>query len=258
LSSPLEIRHYERTTWDGWRPAHGVRLEIQPDGLRIAETQQHDWHLIRLEDEAFLYRCIRLRGTVVQIGTAPTWFYIHHFGSLDITEIDFQTGAFRAGERVGVNVQHSATKRSIDFCVEYLSCHSTISVRFSKNGSKVYQGTEDSAFLIRSLTLEVLDGSRTLAELPADQRLVLVDVGGQQGLQLKWMLRAREISPVLFEPIPLEARRLQNTVGRIPGAKIVQRGLSNRSRGEALHLTRSSGCSSILAPNEKLFAALQY
>ena len=155
-----------------------------------------------------------------------------------------------------VDVRTLTDGRLIEVSVKYLSCHPTISVGFSNEGKKIYSGQVENAFLIHSLTVEVIDAAQEMSTVPNEERVVLVDVGGQEGLQPNWMLRAREITPVIFEPIPAEAAKLRAVTGRIPGAKILEYGLSNRIGQETLNLTVASGCSSILMPNDRF--ARQY
>lgn len=84
-----------------------------------------------------------------------------------------------------------------------------------------------------------------------DNLLRFIDVGGAGGIQPKWYAHADQIFPVLFEPNPAEAGKLQNALrDRFPHALVLEKALSHVSGARNLNITRHWGCASFLKPNE--------
>ena len=81
------------------------------------------------------------------------------------------------------------------------------------------------------------------------ERIVLIDVGASGGLQPCWARHPQRISPVLFEPNSAKAAELRRSLDDIPGALVIERGLSSRSGSYTLHLGRYWGCTSLLEPD---------
>lgn len=77
-------------------------------------------------------------------------------------------------------------------------------------------------------------------------RLVVVDVGAAAGLQNKWAAHADRILPVLFEPNPAEAAKIRDTLRDIPGALVIESGLSSRAGRHELTIGTWYGCTSML------------
>ncbi|RUW41678.1 MAG: FkbM family methyltransferase [Mesorhizobium sp.] len=69
------------------------------------------------------------------------------------------------------------------------------------------------------------------------------------------MLRAEEITPVVFEPLASEAMAIRQTLSRIPGAQVVEKALANTSGPQKLFVTAGSFCSSLREPD---FEILQH
>ncbi|GAN55654.1 FkbM family methyltransferase [Tanticharoenia sakaeratensis] len=88
----------------------------------------------------------------------------------------------------------------------------------------------------------------------ADERIVVVDIGASGGLQKKWARQPGNIRPVLFEPNPAEADRLRGSMSHIPGALVVERGLSYRAGEFELTLGRHAGCTSLLKADPDVLA----
>lgn len=85
------------------------------------------------------------------------------------------------------------------------------------------------------------------ATVDVDQsRLVVVDVGAAEGLQPKWAAHPHAILPVLFEPNPEEAAKVRNSLRDIPGALVIESGLSYRAGAQTLTIGRWYGCTSLL------------
>lgn len=88
-------------------------------------------------------------------------------------------------------------------------------------------------------------------------RIVLVDVGASGGLQACWAQRADHILPVLFEPNPVEAETLRRILGNIPGAQVIERGLSAAPGTYTLHLGSYFGCTSLLPADPEVLRGYQ-
>lgn len=83
--------------------------------------------------------------------------------------------------------------------------------------------------------------------MPIDhERLVVVDVGAAEGLQAMWRPHTDRIRPVLFEPNPVEAIKIRDSLRDIPGSLVIESGLSYRAGEHTLTIGRWYGCSSML------------
>ncbi len=88
----------------------------------------------------------------------------------------------------------------------------------------------------------------------ADHRIVIVDVGASGGLQEKWVKQPGLIRPVLFEPNATEAEQLRGSLSHIPGALVIERGLSSRAGEFELTIGRHYGCTSLLKADPDMLA----
>ncbi len=80
--------------------------------------------------------------------------------------------------------------------------------------------------------------------------LRLVDVGGAGGVQPKWRAHAGQIFPILFEPNPVEAAKLRDSLkDTYNHALVLETGLSNVIGPQDLNITRYWGCTSLRQPN---------
>lgn len=80
-------------------------------------------------------------------------------------------------------------------------------------------------------------------------KLVLVDVGAEGGLQEKWQHLAFDLHPIFVEPSPASAAALRSGW---PCSTVLEVGLLDRPCVRTLNITRLSGCSSLLEPNTEL------
>jgi FkbM family methyltransferase len=80
-------------------------------------------------------------------------------------------------------------------------------------------------------------------------KIVLVDVGASKGVQRKWLPYRRSITPVLFEPNPVEAEALRATLKGFSTAYIIDRGLSDETGPKTLHIAEYFGCTSMMDAN---------
>lgn len=237
-----------------WRVAHDLHIEWRGDELIVSDTPALSYHLLRLHDDRCLYRMVRLRCVLRGLPGATTNFYVHHYGDIDVAEISFDGTIVRHGtcRRIEVDRLPDGGLR-VEF--EFLNCHPTLTIGCAKDGRRVYAGDGAEQFALREITVETTDATAELSAYPPHERLTLIDVGGQQGLQLPWMLRADRITPIVFEPLAAEADQLRPTIGRIPGAQVVARALADSSGSRTLYVTSGSSCSSLREPNDVFLRA---
>jgi len=237
-----------------WQVVHELSTHIVGGALVVCDSDRRDWHLLRLHDSVFLFRMVRMRCLLRFFPTTTTNFYIHHYGSLDVAEIAFDGTIVNRGISHNISI-NAHPDGAIEVDVSFLSCHGSLSIGCSDNGRPVYAGTGLEQFALLSVLVETFDAYPELSRTPTEERITLVDVGGQGGLQLKWMLRADHITPVVFEPLSSEARVIRQTLDRIPGAQVVEKALANTSGPQKLYVTAGSYCSSLREPN---FEILQH
>ena len=85
--------------------------------------------------------------------------------------------------------------------------------------------------------------------------ITLVDVGGAGGIQPEWLPIAASLTPVLFEPNPIEAAKLRvSTTQAYPNAIVVEGALSNQTGLRTLNIAQYWGCTSLLEPNMTLLS----
>ena len=239
---------YFGNTLSTWQVAHELSARLVDDELIIADTESHSYHLLRLATQELLYRTVRLKVVIRFLPGATTNFYIHHYGDLDVSEI--APDGTVVGKGICRDISVSTRQDSLlEVNLSFLNCHPTLSIGCSKNGKPVYAGTGTDQIAISRIVVETYDATTHLSAVPTEDRVVLVDVGGQQGLQLKWMLNAAQITPVVFEPLPSEAAAIRHTLIRIPQAKVLENALAHVSGIQTLYVTAGSDCSSLREPN---------
>lgn len=237
-----------------WKVAHDMQVALRDGELVVRDTTAHSYHLLRLYDERYLYRMVRLQCVLRGLPGATTNFYVHHYGDIDVAEISLDGAVLNRGTCRRLDVERRPDGL-LHLDMEFLNCHPTLTIGCSKHGNRVYTGDGREQFAIREITAEASDATAALSGCPADTRLTLVDVGGQQGLQLPWMLRADRITPIVFEPLPEEAEKLRATIGRIPGGQVVERALAEVSGTRTLYVTAGSSCSSLREPDAEFLSA---
>ncbi len=231
-----------------------MSTRLEDGALVVSDTERQSWHLLRLYDSALLFRIVRMKCRLKFCRTATANFYIHHYGSLDVAEISPDGTIVNDGISNNVSI-NKISDDLFDVEVTFLCCHPTLSIGCSKNRQPVYSGTGREQFVLMSMLVEMFDAHSQLSRTPAEERITLIDVGGQEGLQLKWMLKADQITPVVFEPIASEAALVRQTLGRIPGAQVVEKALAHAAGTQKLYIAAASGCSSLREPN---FEILQH
>ncbi|MES0137489.1 FkbM family methyltransferase [Mesorhizobium sp. M0016] len=248
MGEAIFSRTYTGDAFSSWQVANEMSVRLEDGSLVVSDTERHNWHLLRLHHSAFLFRTIRLKCLLKFRPDATANFYIHHYGSIDVAEISADGSIVNDGICRSIAVEKSS-EGLLEVEATFLSCHSTLSIGCSKNRHPFYAGTGREQFVLVSVLVETFDAYPELSRTPAEERITLVDVGGQGGLQLKWMLRADQITPVVFEPIPSEAAVLRQTLGRIPGAQVIEKALAHTTGVQKLHITADTSCSSLREPN---------
>ncbi|SFP87758.1 methyltransferase, FkbM family [Mesorhizobium sp. NFR06] len=239
---------YSGDDFSSWQVAHEMSIRLEDGALVVSDTERHSWHLLRLYDSAVLFRIVRMKCRLKFCRTATANFYIHHYGSLDVAEISADGTIVDDGISNNVSV-NKISDGLFDVEVTYLCRHPTLSIGCSNNRQPVYSGSGHEQFVLISVLVETFDAYTELSRTPAEERITLVDVGGQGGLQLKWMLRADQIKPVVFEPIPSEAAAIRQTLGRIPGSQVIEKALAHTAGVQKLYITADTSCSSLREPN---------
>ncbi len=253
MNNPIFSQLYEGQRLLKWQIAHEMSVRLEQEGLVVSDTTRNSYHLLRLYDDEFLYRLVRIKCLLWKFPTPTANFYVHHYGSLDVAEICLDGTILNRGISRFLSVTPGAGDL-LEIELEFLSCHPTLSIGCSCDRHPVYAGTGREQFAILRIQVETRDATIELSQLPEDERITIVDVGGAEGLQLKWMLKADRITPVLFEPIPSEAEILRKTISRIPEGLVVENALAHESGTRKLHIAAASGCSSLREQQRRMGA----
>jgi FkbM family methyltransferase len=248
MGDPIVSLSFEKENLLRWRIAHGLKTRFVDNELIVDDGTEDNWHLLRLDGAEFLYRLVRMKLLIRRLGTSSVNFYVHHFGSVDVAEIGLDGIIVDRGITNTLSVDR-VSEDLLEIELEFLNRHPTLSIGCSNNRQPVFPGTGREQFAILSIRVEARDASLELSKIPDDERIKIVDVGGAGGLQLKWMLRADRIIPILFEPSASEAQTLRRTIERIPGGRVIEAALAHRSGMHDLHVAASAGCSSLREPD---------
>ncbi|UCI09540.1 FkbM family methyltransferase [Mesorhizobium sp. B1-1-8] len=248
MTGAIYSRTFVGDSLSTWQVAHEMSVRIEDGSFVVSDSDRPSYHLLRLHGPEFVFRIVTIRCLVKFRPTASTNFYIHHFGNLNVAEIDARGTVVDQGISRKISV-HTRESGLLDIEVTFLNCHPTISIGCSDSGHPVYAGTGHDQFALASITVETFDATAELSQISPEDRITLVDVGGQGGLQTKWMLKADQITPIVFEPIASEAAAVRETLCRIPGAKVVEKALADISSKRKLHVAAASDCSSLREPN---------
>ncbi|CDX40916.1 hypothetical protein MPLDJ20_310006 [Mesorhizobium plurifarium] len=248
LADAIYSKTFAENDLANWKVAHEMSTRIEGGSLIVSDSVSQSYHLLRISGPEFVFRLVTVRCLIEFLPTASANFYIHHFGNLNVAEIDAQGAVVDQGISRKISINRRALGL-LDIEVTFLNCHPSISIGSSDRGNPVYVGTGRDQFAILSVTVETSDATAELSHIPAEDRITLVDVGGQGGLQTKWMLNADRIIPIVFEPIAAEAAAVRETLCRIPGAKVIERALADVPGKRKLYVAASSDCSSLREPN---------
>ncbi|WP_296746832.1 FkbM family methyltransferase [Mesorhizobium sp.] len=231
-----------------WQVVHEMSARIEGGSLIVSDSDRLSYHLLRIYGQEFVFRLVTIRCLIKFLPAASANFYIHHFGNLNVAELDARGTIVDRGISRKISVS-SREPGLLDVEVTFLNCHPSISIGCSDRGHPVYSGTGRDQFAFLSITVEAFDAAAELSQIAPEERIVLVDVGGQGGLQTKWMLKADHITPIVFEPIASEAAAVRETLSRIPGSRVIEKALADASGMRTLHVAAASGCSSLREPN---------
>lgn len=248
----MERLVFDRSDLLQWAVAHGLETRLEDDRLILRDTPTRDWHLLRLERPEFLLCRVRLTLVVEPLPGQDANVYIHHFGKVDVAEIA-PDGAIL--DR-GISLTLAAERRpdgTLAIETSFCNRHASLSIGCARGGA-VYQGSGRDQYAIRSITVTLDSPGELIRAVPDAERLRLVDVGGAGGLQVKWLLQADRITPILFEPNPAEAPGLRAVIERIPGGRVFACGLAHVAGARTLHVTEHPGCTSLRRPNEEFLA----
>jgi FkbM family methyltransferase len=251
MSDPIFSELFVGETLLKWQVAHELSVRLGDEGLIVSDSPQYNWHLLRWHAAELVYRLVRVKCVLKAAPAATMNFYVHHFGSIDVAEISLDGTIVNDGITRYITVSR-ADDGSLEIELEFLNCHPTLSIGCSDNRNPIYRGSGREQFIIARIEVEARDATPELSQVPEDERIRLVDVGGAEGLQLKWMLRAGRITPVMIEPIPGEAESLRRTIGRIPGARVIESALAHTTGRRMLNIAAAAGCSSLRTPNHGL------
>jgi FkbM family methyltransferase len=230
-----------------WSPIHSTKVERRGDCVVVSDADKADWHLIRIADPDLCFRRLHLRIIIRPLADADANLYVHHFGNIDVVEID------RAGNIANPGIAQSVQVTRLpdgflDVSLIFANRHQTLSIGTSKNDPR-YAGSSRDQFEIRAIEVTLLERIAIGSGVLDEDRICLVDVGGAGGLQAKWLKHADLLSPVLFEPNKAEAAKLRGFISTFPGGKVVEAALADSASTKMLNLTHYYGCTSLLEPN---------
>lgn len=251
MTAPIWSALYSGADLLKWQVAHEMATDLVDDALLVSDTGKNSFHLLRLHEPELVFRMITLRCLVRAAPNARTNFYVHHYGNIDVAEIGWDGEVKNSGSSTSITVT-GLPDAELEIEVQFLNCHASLSIGTSIDGSPVYAGDGGEQFAIKRIVVEARDAHPALSAVEEDDRIRIVDVGAQEGLQLKWMLQADRITPVLFEPIPSEAEKLRLIIDRLPGGKVIEKALAHVSGTQTLFIAKASGCSSLKEPNLEL------
>jgi FkbM family methyltransferase len=169
-------------------------------------------------------------------------------GALAFFNRDLHCRATRYSEGASINL---AKDGYIEARAKFVSRGPVISLSTSK-GALAYQAAGTDQYEICSLHITVETCDDWFNKVPEAEKVVLADVGAAFGLQPCWRQRINQVVPILFEPNPAEALKLDEQIKRIPGGRVVQAALSNASGVRSLNVAHFPGCTSLLKPNMEL------
>jgi len=230
-----------------WRPIHAASARLDEAELIFTDSAAHDWHLLRLERLEFSQKLVHLHMLIRPLPGQDANIYVHHYGARDVAEIAPDGTVLNAGISQSITVEH-LDGGVLGIAVSFVNLHPSLSIGTAR-GDAVYTGSGRDQFAIVGLHVGLGDAAAFLHGVPDDERLVLIDVGGAGGLQDKWLPHVDRVTPILFEPNPPEAAALRETIGRIPGGRVVEHALAQTAGTRTLNIAVHWGCSSLLTPN---------
>ena len=250
MNEKEEVLVFEGRDLLQWQGAHGAASRLEGDALIFGDTPSWDWHLLRLQRSEFLLRKIRLKLLIRPLPGQDSNIYVHHFGNLDVAEIAPDGLVLKRGISLFVDTRRLADG-NLEIETAFLNRHVSVSIGSSRQGG-VYTGSGRDQFAIVRIELGLSNADTLLHAVPDEARLRFVDVGGAGGIPLHWMLQADRITPIVFEPNPIEASKLRDPISRIPGGRVIETGLAHVGGLQKVNITLNAGCTSLLEPNFRL------
>lgn len=107
-------------------------------------------------------------------------------------------------------------------------------------------GTHDAATMNSNL-----DSRHTATTHQSDSgtSMVLFDVGARGGAGKEWMPFSKDLDVVLFDPDPIECKRILSAKHSYNSLRAIPVALSDSSKATQFYVTRNPQCSSLLQPN---------
>ncbi|GAN77037.1 FkbM family methyltransferase [Acidisphaera rubrifaciens] len=236
---------------DGW-VFDGLlqRVGTGPHGVLLADGQAWGAHVARVPAGALFMRRVTLTVALrFEAAAADAWdlrFEVAQpeFGALFTLAPD---GTLTRGALCDAA---SVETRDGGFVVtaRFIGRGQSLTVGF-RQGDGDYMGEGRALAALSRFDPATAPADDWLDEVPAAEKLVLVDVGAAAGLQPAWLRHAQHVAPVLFEPNPAEARVLRAQIGRMPGGRVIEQGLAHRPGARTLHVAHWFGCTSMRRPN---------
>lgn len=226
------------------------RVGTGPEGVLLADGTAWGAQLARVPGEALFMRRVTLT-LALRFKTA----------ALEIADLGFEVGQPELGALFTLapdgtltrgELCDAATVQARDggyvVTAQFIGRAQSLMVGF-RRGERDYTGKGRPLAALSRFDLTTAPADAWLAEVPAAEKLVLVDVGAAAGLQPTWLRHAQHVSPVLFEPNPAEARVLRAQIGRMPGGTVIEQGLAHRPGPRMLNVAQWYGCTSMRRPN---------
>lgn len=231
-----------------WQPVHACAVEINAEGGAVlTDLPDQDWHLMRFESP----ECLGLIRLVVRYRPLPGCaadLYVNQWGGFDVCHLSAHGQIRRRGAYRALSVR----RQGEDFIaeIEWLNLHPSVAVGTSRGAQGLYKGRGQPQFVIHDITL----ARGEVPAPPADDVLVMVDVGAAGDIPTEWKAVRAQILPVLFEPHQELAAALAEShrtsdPATVPPAQIYSCALYNRDTTLPVHVTRFSDCSSLLRPD---------
>jgi hypothetical protein len=104
-----------------WQVAHELSVRLRDEGLIVSDSPQYNWHLLRWHAAELVYRLVRVKCVLKVAPAATVNFYVHHFGSLDVAEINFDGTIVNNGISRYITVS-KADDGSLEIELEFLNC----------------------------------------------------------------------------------------------------------------------------------------
>lgn len=229
-----------------WLPIHGADRRFDDDGrLVLSEGTGEDFHLLRKDVPSARLGMVTLEVEATPAPEGTSSFYVNAFGGRDLAVVARNGAVERQGHDVTVEVAGTVSGGH-RIRVTYLSRHPTVAMGTYRDAG-MHAGSGRDEWIIERAEVAV----SPLPSMLAGDRLTFVDVGAHGGLQYKWWRHLEDLNVVFFEPSPESATHLRMAW---PEATLIEAGLLDREIRHPLHITRNTGCTSLLEPDTELLS----